>query len=1829
MSILGQIVIRRVAFFVTITMLLSLWASSALGQTSVQPLTIPGRLQNFVVGSGNEGHRVPAKYGPRAVNSGNHASLSAFQPAIINVTYTGFSPEAQAAFNYAVTIWSQQISSPVPIQVDANWTALGTGVLGSAGATDWIRDFAGAPVKSTWYQIGLANKLAGKDLYPTRSDISANFSSTFGNWYFGTDGNPPAGQYDFVSVVLHELAHGIGVSGLASIDNTGNGSLGYPTGIPSIYDRYTTDSAGNALVNYANPSFALGTALTTNPVYFIGPNARAANGNADVRLYTPSVWSGGSSYSHLDETFNGTTNALMTYSLSPGESTHDPGDIVRGLLQDIGWSVVNATATSTPTFTNTPTNTNTPINTNTPTNTSTPTFTNTPTNTSTPSNTTTSTNTGTPSNTTTPTNTSIPSATTTATPTPLGATGVLSVDPTNRAASIQFYLDHYQNAPTPSDNWSGSVAGCVPGTTSVAFQAAVAKRINYFRAMAGVPAGITIDASFSTQAQAAALMMSANNSLNHTPPTTWKCYTAGGAQGAGSSNLFLGVFGWNAIDGYIQDPGTGNVFVGHRRWVLHPQTQMMGTGDIPSSTGTSASNALYVFDSHIFDPLPALREPDGFVAWPPRGYVPYTFVYPRWSFAYAGADFSGASVTMKAANGSALLITQQPVTNGYGLNTLVWEPDMASGGFSGSRPTQDVSFDVTVSNVLIGGLARSFSYRVTVIDPAPVVVSPTPTATATPTATRTATPAATAMPTATRTATGTATRTATPTGTRTSTPTATVTTTRIPTSADLVVGMSVAPPTPQAGDLVTFTITLRNDGPASASAPDLSLRLPNGLVVQASSPGCINNYSVSCIFAAMNSGTTHTITATARVALSASGSLVARVSVQSDTLDSVTTNNEATVTVTVSAGSSGSPPTLTEIEPNNTYPQATSLPFTGGMALSRGVVADPLDADWYQVAAAPGDTLIIDLTALTADYDLALFSDPTDSGGDGVGTDQLNDSDTFLASGNLRSLGRLRSIGRFRSAGRVQAISSRSGTTNERIQIYLPTGGTKYILVSAAGAAAGTPYTLRVSSFPGTIAPISSVPRPVTPSTAPAQPAIETIYLLNSARMQARFSDPAEQTAVTDVVAALAPGSSLLTSSNGVAFNLSTDLTAQDAQHLSLLYQEWDADLSQPLKANAVAQQIGMALDSLLLTRYPNAKYLVIVGGDEIIPFFRTPDETTDGNEKAYYDQIHALAGNPNQATSSLYGDLLYRFVKTDNYYADRVPTPYHGHYLYVPDLATGRLVERPSDIRHYLNGYLATGKYTIAADQTSGVNAAAAFVTGYDFLSDQATAVADRFSGFGFAPGGTSGQSPSLRTLNSDTWTKNDLIDAWFSGQWPLSNGYNGPHVRYHLTSLNGHFSHNAIEPANRASGTFAIDGLRTVAPASDATAFFKIDGGPTLIYSVGGHAGLNAPDSAFTDPALQSDFPSMILKHGGNWIGNTGYGYGDDSLIAYSERLSLLFTEMIGQPGTPTIGASLAQAKQRYVRTIGAGALSAYDDKVLAQMTLYGLPFIGMRVPTPVLSPNAAAVVALPLNLAPRVTASAPTFTRVVTLTTTFSELTTAGGRIPRALTQISDSLRPGVTTSVTGVDQSAVGRAVLPTLSYDITVQPTTGPQRAQARSVRVRQAYTLDDLTDFNPHVTTIITDTTVGASGEPQMSVTDQWLPLNPFIVQRTVTRVGANDQASDTLLVNPAQFRATSTVTGTLRRYSQLVLEITYADPNVMDAANLADTLPPVLVGPTVTQEGAHSLRISTRASDPDGTLAPTLRTTYTLDGITWKEVELVLNQGVYSAVVPSDNVNP
>ncbi|MCB0761427.1 MAG: zinc-dependent metalloprotease [Flavobacteriales bacterium] len=262
---------------------------------------------------------------------------------VISVTYNGFTTQAQTAFQYAVDIWASLLTSNVPIIIDATWSDLPGNTLGSAGANAFWTNFSGAPQSNTYYPSPLADKLAGFDLDPGEADIVADFDSGT-NWYFGTDGNPGAGQFDFVSVVLHELGHGLGVQGSADYSG-GTGYLGLGgNNYPIIYDDFVENGSNQSILSFSNPSTALGNQLTGNSLYWNGTNAVTNNGGTDPRLYAPSSWEPGSSYSHLNEsTYNaGNANSLMTPQIGFAEAIHDPGPIILGLMADIGWEVDNS-----------------------------------------------------------------------------------------------------------------------------------------------------------------------------------------------------------------------------------------------------------------------------------------------------------------------------------------------------------------------------------------------------------------------------------------------------------------------------------------------------------------------------------------------------------------------------------------------------------------------------------------------------------------------------------------------------------------------------------------------------------------------------------------------------------------------------------------------------------------------------------------------------------------------------------------------------------------------------------------------------------------------------------------------------------------------------------------------------------------------------------------------------------------------------------------------------------------------------------------------------------------------------------------------------------------------------------------------------------------------------------------------------------------------------------------------------------------------------------------------------------------------------------------------
>ena len=153
-----------------------------------------------------------------------------------------------AAFTYAANIWGANLTSAVPIVINARFTPLActatTAVLGSAGATQIFSDFPGAIRPETWYSYALANKLAGVDVSDEPdAQISANFNSNLGqpncfagtSFYLGLDNNAGP-NVNFVAVLLHEMGHGLGFQ---TVTSGSTGQLFF--GQPSIWDHFLTD----------------------------------------------------------------------------------------------------------------------------------------------------------------------------------------------------------------------------------------------------------------------------------------------------------------------------------------------------------------------------------------------------------------------------------------------------------------------------------------------------------------------------------------------------------------------------------------------------------------------------------------------------------------------------------------------------------------------------------------------------------------------------------------------------------------------------------------------------------------------------------------------------------------------------------------------------------------------------------------------------------------------------------------------------------------------------------------------------------------------------------------------------------------------------------------------------------------------------------------------------------------------------------------------------------------------------------------------------------------------------------------------------------------------------------------------------------------------------------------------------------------------------------------------------------------------------------------------------------------------------------------------------
>ena len=568
-------------------------------------------------------------------------------------------------------------------------------------------------------------------------------------------------------------------------------------------------------------------------------------------------------------------------------------------------------------------------------------------------------------------------------------------------------------------------------------------------------------------------------------------------------------------------------------------------------------------------------------------------------------------------------------------------------------------------------------------------------------------------------------------------------------------------------------------------------------------------------------------------------------------------------------------------------------------------------------------------------------------------------------------------------------------------------------------------------------------------------------------------------------------------------------------------YAVWNADPTNTAKANAVTAAIRNEVLAQW-TAHPNLEYLVIVGDDRVIPFHRVLDQTSYPEHHYTYVACTSITG------AALCADM----TLTDDYYTDRAPTVpgdagWDGHDLYIPDLGTGRLIETPAEIVAQIDAFLADGD--IAAG--NGI------VTGYDFARDGAQAMCSTLSNDGLT---------TDCSLIGTSWTA-----AQFKTQ--VLN------TRHDIVSINGHANHYMMGAPSGSVSSSEVAGA-----AADHT--------QAIFYTLGCHAGLNVPSN---NPIQPLDLPQAFVGHRANYVANTGYGWGYVTSVGLSEQLMLDFTARLVYGQSATVGQALTAAKQEYY--LNEAAFDYYDEKILIESTLYGLPMMRYMTPTPTAARHQAHEAGV-------------TQEEQVTLLENGLTVNSISYQFPALLTENTDD---GLYYTFGGLVHSGNDEPIQPKYTADLSFPQT------KAHGVIFRGGVYTDVLT-FNPVIDRVITETATLA--EPAFSAPGWYPPL-----LHSLNRL----ERGDNLVTLLGQFNPQSQ---TERIYDRLSFDVYYHSSS-------NDWTPPEITAMSSAVTGG-SASIVVGAEDISGIEAVVIA--YTNGGGAWASVSLTQNHGQWSGNFPA-----
>ena len=441
---------------------------------------------------------------------------------------------------------------------------------------------------------------------------------------------------------------------------------------------------------------------------------------------------------------------------------------------------------------------------------------------------------------------------------------------------------------------------------------------------------------------------------------------------------------------------------------------------------------------------------------------------------------------------------------------------------------------------------------------------------------------------------------------------------------------------------------------------------------------------------------------------------------------------------------------------------------------------------------------------------------------------------------------------------------------------------------------------------------------------------IRTLIVWHRDRLEARFGAP-DADAVAAGLVSLASHVKI----DGQVLDLA------NVPALDPLYAAWDGTVWSPAgtddaddniqQAIALAGGIQTYLFEQISQSFTRLEYLVLVGGDSLIPFWRMDEDLPRYPESNYIEELQTFgllddASSPEAFCAETENPMMAAVCR-DHYLAD---TPYGASQTanvpgssftwWIPDLAVGRMVETPEQILGLIDVFVAQDGVTVV-DR--------ALTTGYDFLTDGGDAVHSLLQSE-LDLGAT-----QIDRLSQSVapWSDVDLLDRLFGVP---------PTEPADLSFVSGHADH-------RAEGAAQTGDAGVLTTQEMDAALVENRGG--ILVGVGCHSGFSVEADGGAsdefDPAFLLDLPELLAeKSFPAMVGHGGYGWGFSEGVGLGEQLVLMVAEEMTRAGQISVGEALRLAKQEYF--LRQSRLDSFDHKVLHEAMVFGIPNYEVRLIT-----------------------------------------------------------------------------------------------------------------------------------------------------------------------------------------------------------------------------------------------------------------------------------------